>query len=318
MATPNADMIKKMSPIEKASWALADLQSDGGALPEGKAEEFIQLAIKSADLLPLCTVSSMTNPTQSFPTILLGSRMLHAAQSNKALPQAQITKPTTDEVTITAHLFRGQVDIPDEIMKDNVEQERLQNTILGLIRERAGVDVDEFIISSDTTSTDPDLAYFNGLFAQTPSNPVDAAGAKLSKSIMDALLRALPSQYRKIRTNLRYLVSSNGDLDYRASLAERATAAGDKYFLEDIPAMCNGIQLAPISQFAENLGGTTNRSKAFLCNPKGLRVGWWKQITIEPERSAKAGNVSFVITMRVGFVPENLAAMTKANDILAS
>jgi hypothetical protein len=97
---------------------------------------------------------------------------------------------------------------------------------------------------------------------------------------------------------MKYLTSVDAELDYRNSLAERATAAGDRFLEEDTPALYSGIPVQPIPLFPENLGAGSDQSALLLCNPKNINVGIWRQIRIESAREISEGILKIVVTMR--------------------
>jgi len=50
--------------------------------------------------------------------------------------------------------------------------------------------------------------------------------------------------------------------------------------------------------FPDNLGPSSNRTVALLCNPKNVHVGMWRNIRLESFRDVSAGVLRIVATMR--------------------
>ncbi|MDM7916707.1 MAG: phage major capsid protein, partial [Candidatus Eisenbacteria bacterium] len=97
---------------------------------------------------------------------------------------------------------------------------------------------------------------------------------------------------------MRFLTSVDADLDYRNSLAERATAVGDKFLEGDTPVLYSGVPVQPIPLFPENLGAGSDQTVVLLCNPKNIQVGIWRQIRIESAREISEGTLKIVATLR--------------------
>ncbi|WP_281291580.1 hypothetical protein, partial [Myxococcus llanfairpwllgwyngyllgogerychwyrndrobwllllantysiliogogogochensis] len=94
------------------------------------------------------------------------------------------------------------------------------------------------------------------------------------------------------------LTSVDADLDYRSTLAERATAVGDKFLEGDAPVLYSGVPVRPIPLWPENLGATNDRTAILLTNPKNIHVGIWRQIRIESARDISEGTLKVVATLR--------------------
>jgi hypothetical protein len=95
-----------------------------------------------------------------------------------------------------------------------------------------------------------------------------------------------------------FLTSLDGDLDYRSSLAERATAAGDRILEGDTPVLYSGVPVQPIPLFPSNLGEKKDQSVILLCNPKNIYVGIWRTIRLESAREISEGTLKIVATLR--------------------
>jgi HK97 family phage major capsid protein len=284
--------------LEKADLALADLTTGGGLLLPAQAQKFMRLLIKQSVLLQMVTVVPMAAPKQELPKIKFGSRILRPGQEATALTQAQRSKPDLSKVELDAQLFKGEVWLSDETLEDNIERGELRQTIMELIAEAVARDMEDVVVNGDTASTDPFLAVLDGVLKQATSNVVDAAGTPITKDLLRDLVKTLPSEYLRDKKAMRYLTSVDAELDYRNSLAERATAAGDRFLEEDTPALYSGIPVQPIPLFPESLGSSSDQSAMLLCNPKNINVGIWRQIRIESAREISEGVLKIVVTMR--------------------
>ena len=284
--------------IQKSDLALADLTAGGGILLPEQAQKFMRLLIKNSVLMGLSTVTPMASPKKQVPKIKFGSRVLRAGKEATALTDAERSKPDFSFVELDAQLFKGEVHLPDEALEDSIERGELTQTIMELMAEAVARDMEDVVINGDKASADPFLAVLDGVLKQATSNVVDAAGAHPTKNVMSAVLKTMPSEYLRDKKALRHLTSVIAEHEYRESLSERATIAGDKYVETDAPALCMGVPILPIPLFPENLGATQNQTADLLTDPKNIYIGIWRQIRIESMREISAGVLKVVVTVR--------------------
>jgi hypothetical protein len=284
--------------LEKADLALADLTGGGGILLPAQAQKFMRLLIKQSVVMKLATVTPMPAPKYQVSKIKFGSRILRAGKEATALAVADRAKPDLSFLELDAQLFKAEVYLSDEVLEDNIERGEFRQTVLEMIAEAAGRDMEEVIINGDTTSPDPFLATLDGLVKQAKSHVVDAAGATLTKDFFRDMLRSLPSEYLRDKKAMAFLLSVDAELGYRNALAERATIGGDKFLETDAPVLYSGVPITPVPLFPEDLGATKDRTVALLTNPKNIHVGIWRQIRLESFRDVSAGVLRVVATMR--------------------
>ena len=307
--------------LEKADLAIRDLQDGGGYLLPAQAKKFMRLLIKQSELMGLATVVPMASPKQQIAKIKFGSRVLRAGKEGTRLSDAERARPDFSYLELDAKLFKAEIDLSDESLEDSIEREDLRQTIMELLAEAIGRDMEEVLVMGDVTSPDTFLAQLDGILVQTVSHIVDAGGNKLTKDVLFDTVRTLPSEYLRVKKSLSFLTSVDTELGYRNTLAERATVGGDKWLETDVPVLYSGIPIRSIPLFPENLaapvapGATAtaapptgaappvapvprDRSAIILCNPKNLQVGIWRKIRIETWRDISAGVLRVVATLR--------------------
>jgi hypothetical protein len=284
--------------LEKADLALADLTAGGGILKPAQAQKFMRLLIKESVLMKMATVVPMGSPKQQISKIKFGSRILRPGQEATALGVADRAKPDLSYVELDAKLFKAEVRLSDETLEDSIERGELRQTIMEMIAEAISRDMEEVIVNGDVASADPFLAVMDGVLKQATSNVVDAAANPISKDLMSDMLKTLPSEHLRDKKAMRFLSSVDADLDYRNTLAERATAVGDKFLEGDTPVLYSGVPVQPVPLFPENLGVGNDQTNILLCNPKNIHVGIWRQIRIESARDISEGSLKIVATLR--------------------
>ena len=301
--------------LEKADLALADLTLGGGVLRPANAQKFMRLLIKQSVLMKLATVVPMGSPKQPVPKMKFGQRILRPGQEGVAVAVADRARPDLSQVELDAKLFKGEVRLTDEVLEDNIERGALRQTLMEMIAEAVARDMEEVMINGDVASTDPFLATLDGILKQVTSHLVDAAGGRITKDLLSDLLKTLPSEYLRDKKAMAFLTSVDADLDYRGTLAERATAVGDKFLEGDTPVLYSGVPVQPIPLFPENLGAGGNRTTLLLCNPKNIHVGIWRKIRIESERDISEGTLKIVATLRFDVKLADELATARAIEI---
>ncbi len=283
--------------LEKADFALSHLVTNGGLLKPAQAKKFLRLSTTESTLLDHVTFRPMARGKEEIDQIKFGSRVLRAAQEMTALPVSDRTVPDISKVELESKEFMGEVDLSDNVLEENIEQGELRQTIMQLLAPAVGRDLEEVVINGDVNSADPFLAQFDGIIVQAQTNVVDAAGAPMSKDLFNDMMKALPSRYRKNKRELRFYTASDGELDYRNTLAERATGSGDKYLETDAPVMAAGTPVEGVPLFPDNQGASNDQTTVILTHPKNIVVGVRRKVRIEWERSIRQRALAVVVTL---------------------
>lgn len=312
-----SEIIENSTLIEKADLALSDLVS-GGELVPAQSKKFIKLLIKQSVVMPMAKVSPMKSKKQLIEKIRFNTRVLRAGEEAVALSQADRAKVDLTKVEMDAKLFKAEVHLNNEILEDNIEQGNLRQTVMELMGESIARDMDEILVQGDTASADSYLAQFDGMLKAATSNVVAAGGIPLQKSVLKAMIKAMPAEYIRNKRMLRYLTSIDAETDYRDTLAERATTVGDKFLMSDAPVMYSGVPILDVPMFPEDLGLGLNETETLLLDPKNIAVGIWRKIRIETDKDISAGVLKIVATMRFDFKYIEETAIVKATGITVS
>lgn len=301
--------------LAKADLALEHLTTDGGLLLPAQAQKFIRILIKESVLLKMGTVVPMRSPKQLMEKIRFGGRILRAGTEATPLAAADRSRPDLSSIELDAKLFKAEVRLSNEVLEDSIERGALRQTIMQLMGERISTDMDEIIAQGDTASADATLAQLDGILKQATSHVVDAAGSTTNKSILRDMLKSMPSEFLRNRKQMRFLTSVDSEIDYRDSLSERATMAGDKYITEDAPASYSGIPVKDVPMFPEDLGAGNNTTNILLTDPKNINIGIWRQIRIETDKDISAGVLIIVATLRFDVQYAEESAVVKAINV---
>jgi len=309
-------MLANETILAKADLALSDLTSGGGLLLAAQAQQFLRTLIDEAVVLKMATVKGMKSQKQRIEKIKFGSRIMRNATSGVALSAGDRAKPTTGKVELDTQLFKAEIRLNNEVLEDSIERGDLRQTIMTLMAERIATDMDEIIVQGDTTSADTFLASFNGLLASITSHTVDNTDQTTTRTLFKNMLKAMPSAFLRNKKSLRFLTSVDSEIDYKDSLADRATAnVGDRFVEQDAPAMYSGVPVVSVPLFPENIGTSTHCTDVVLIDPKNINVGVWRDITIETDKLVSEGVLIIVATMRFDMKLAEETASVKATNV---
>jgi hypothetical protein len=256
----------------------------------------------------------MAAPKQQINTIGLSQRILRPGREAVALRVEERAKPEFKFIELDAKLFKGEVDLSDEVLEDSIERGELKQTIMELLAQGVARDMEEVVVNGNRASADPFLATMNGILVQATSHVGDAGGSIITKDILKDCLKMMPSQYLRDKAQMRWLTSVDAELEYRAKIADRQTPGGDRMLEEDAPVKGLGVPFQAIPLWPENMPALLpgqpaapgqpapavpqDRTAMLLCNPKNIHVGVWRQVRIETFRDVRAGALSVVVTLR--------------------
>jgi HK97 family phage major capsid protein len=299
--------------LQKADLAIADLTS-GGLLQPQQVDEFFRIMIKSAVLMPLIAVTPMRGPKERRDKTRFGSRVLKPGTEAQALPVAQRSKPDLSFVELDAKLFKAEARLSDEVLEDQIERGRFQQTLMELLAGAVARDAEFVMTRGDTASADPLLAVLDGFIKQAVTNIVPAGVVKLSKNVCRDMLKTMPDEF--VSANLRYFTNRQARVDYRDSLAERATALGDVMLQTSNTAQYSDIPIIDVPEFPNAEGAGTNETRVLLTDPSNMLLGLLRNIKIRTGEDISAGQLIVVISMRMDVKYLHEPAVVKATEVL--
>lgn len=368
-----------LSRLDQALKAITTAGLGGSKLEPEKAQAFVRATEVKAKILPQARRLDMKSHTRDIDRVGFGSRILQAATENTE-PGAD-SAPTFANNQLVSEELIAVVGITDSALEDNIERENFEDTLVQMMGERAGVDLEELYMQGDKASADTFLKKIDGWLkraaAAVSGTIVDAAGglnttlsaaagagtAKLPltavagaavndfirvgagltqeyfqitavgandvtidgqllnnhaageavveitaipgfnprnpEAMFEAMLQALPEQYKERPDELVFWVPWAIENDYRDVLRSRGTALGDAAQRDAQPVSYKGV---PVQVSAAVPAG-----KALLSHPDNMVYGIYRDIKIEPDRVAKARRTDFVLTLRTdaNFEDEN-------------
>lgn len=303
--------------IEKADMAIADLTTGGLLAPE-QAKQFMSIAIEESTLLSMVTVKPMVSSTYEISKLGFTSRVLRKQTEGAGLPVGDRSKPELGKVTLAAKGLIGEVRIPYSVVEDNIQNGSFNSYVIQELGKAVSRDLEELVIEGDTASADPFLSTFDGILKQATTRVYNAAGARLSKSVLKIVMQTMPSQFMKNKNGMAFITSKNAALDYEDSLASRATPVGDKALVDQAISSYVGMPVISIPKFPEDLGVGTNMTNLLFLDPKNIHVGMHREIMIETDKDISAQQYIIVVSLRADVKYAHEPAIVKATNILAT
>jgi len=270
--TPNEMM--NMTPIQKADTVLNDLVTGGGYLSEVEMDRFLKQSIKEAELTKECRRVLMRARQEEIPRLRFADGadnfILYPLTENAAHPVAERSAPAFGALNLTAVGFGGQVSIPDQVFLYNVEKDQLAATVRELVYAKMGADIEKIAIRGDLTSAVPSLAALDGWIVQAVTNPVAAAGARLTDTLLGQARRALPEEYDK--GEVKFMTSKKAREDWWNSIETRGTPLGDIAVTSGVAKYRDDV-VQKYSLWPSAMGGTSDRTVCLYGEPKNFVLG---------------------------------------------
>lgn len=283
----NQQMLEKINGALK-SITTTDLGSS--KLARVKQERFVRTASGSTPLLDQARRINMTSHTHDIDRVGFAERILGVAQ--EGVPGTVDSKPDFVTNTLESKEVMAIAGITDSTMEDNIEREGFEDTLLDLIADRVGVDLEELFLLGDRDSDDPFLALTDGWLKKS-ANEVNAEMYDVTdvEALFDAMISAVPKNYLRNRADWKLWVHWDIEDAYRNILRERGTGLGDSAQTTAGSLAYKGFQILDSSNMPEG--------QALLAPSNNLVYGVHRDIFIEPDRQPKARKTDFVTTLRV-------------------
>lgn len=266
--------------IEKTLTVTSSFGS-GGLLNAEQQDTFTRLVRSYSTLVGKVRFIRMPQKSMDIDKIHVGEVITEQAQTEGTSSTTDTEEPKFNNVTLTSSKVRSRWTVSTETLQSNIEQDRLEQTILNLLTQRIATDLDLLAIQGDTSlsgTTPPNallktLDGWDKLTNSTGSQAghiVDASHANVSRSIFAAARRQMPRQYRA-DPGLRWIMTDSLYEDWQDVLATRVTPLGDTNHVSRIGQVPGplGIPALIVPQIPEAKTATSGASEATA----GLQIG---------------------------------------------
>jgi hypothetical protein len=222
-----------------------DALASAGKLNPAQSDRFLDYVINETVLRNNARIIRFRNETLEIDKIGIGTRA--------AFPKTEAKDPgirrgiNTSKVVLQPREVIVPVEIGDNFREVNIEGENVEDHIMKMFATQFANDLEELAIVGDTLGPaiiegdykpggdaakhvkDGYLALHNGwLRIADDGHSYDAAGANIGLSVFGAMLRQLPTKFRRNKSQLRFFMSPDLSQLYVEKLSTRATALGDQ------------------------------------------------------------------------------------------
>ena len=285
----------------------SDMNTAKALLNEEQFAQFMRAATINQTILADASFRRMNSTSQVVSSTKVTGRVLQTGYktvNNEQVTQNQLTPATIGfgKAELNATKLKALTSILDDDKEDNIEREAFEQTLLSMMGEAVGIDLEAVCVFGDTTytsggSADPLFSCFDGWLKGATA--VKSDGAKGSDSadfvlantgvvgMFDAMLQKLPAAYRQanLMKDLVFYVPYEVYEAYRAFLIDRETGLGDSTLLNADELKYKGIPVkyAPVLDAAD--GRTVfGNVPSILTIPEYVWFGVYKDMSIEPHR----------------------------------
>ena len=299
----------------------SEMTSAKAILNEEQFAQFMRAATINQTILNDASFRRMNSPSQVVSSTKIAGRVLQNGYSSGRTTNASLTEADVDfgKVELVAKKLKAKTSILDDDKDDNIEREQFEQTLLTMMGEAVGIDLEAVAVfgnSAYTSGGDPDPLFstmdgwLKGATAVKSQGVITAAGAGTADftlstdgitGMFDAMLYKLPAAYRQanLMKDLVFYVPFEVQEAYRDYLIDRETGLGDSSLLNADELRYKGIPV----KYAPVLDATDGRTvygnvPSILTVPEFLWYGVFKELSVEPNRVAKDENTEYFYRIR--------------------
>lgn len=258
-----------------------------------KAASLPQVMLNSADF------KLMKSHEKNLSRVGIRGRVLQSGytKTGETNPDIEAAEKEFGVNVLSAKKLKALCEIEDDELDDNLEQEQYTNTLLNLMGERVGEDL-EFFNAYASTDIDYDTnsllsstdGWIKSAAQQLKSTGVDNSDGTIDlangvESMFDKLLLSIPPRFRQNRNGFVFFVPFEVEDAYRNVLRGRQTNLGDTNQTGFGGLLYKGIPVVHCPTLdAEDGRGIDDTATTLLTKPTNMAYGVWKNVTIEPYR----------------------------------
>ena len=301
-----------------------DMATAKALLNEEQFAQFMRAATINQTILNDASFRRMNSTSQVVSSTKVNGRVLQngykTVTTKNDTTNDNLTPADIDfgKAELNATKLKALTSILDDDKEDNIEREAFEQTLLTMMGEAVGIDLEAVCVFGDTTYTSGSPAVADPLFScidgwlKSATTTLKSDGAKGSgtkdfdladgiTAMFDKMLYSMPAAYRQanLMKDLVFYVPFEVQEAYREYLIDRETGLGDSSLLNAEELQYKGIPVkyAPVLDAAD--GRTVHGNVAsILTVPEFLWYGVYKDISVEPKRIVEEENTEYYYRFR--------------------
>ena len=295
-----------------------DMSAYGGILDREQFNQFMRDVEFNTSILKDAAYKKMNRENVITTGTLIEGRVLqdgYMEDSRETKANLTPAKIGFGKSELTAHKLRAKTFIDDDDLEDNIEQEAFQSTLLSMMGDKIGEDLEAIAVYGDTELdyTDQPLYHtYDGWIKQstkTLKSSEKASGNAVDfnvhentiEALFDSIIRNVPARIRQSKLMPRFAIYVPYEVEdaYRNLLKSRNTQLGDQMQTGDAPLMYKKypIKYAPILD-DEEAREILNYAPVVGGTPDLWKWGVYKDVKMEPKRLAELERTEFYFRTR--------------------
>ena len=249
--------------LQKAAITTNDIAA-AGRLNDAQADAFIDFVIDVTGLKGKTRVVRFRNDKLDIDKIGVGRRV--AVAKKEAKDPGVRRKANFSKITLQPEEIMVPWELSDEFVMENLEGERVEDTIMRLMATQMSNDLEELYIQGDKLGAIvPEADLIDGgsptdvivdtylklqdgwLKLAGQSHIIDHDGQNISNQVFSDMIVEMPSKFKRNKRNLKFFISDTTEQLFRNNLAARATGLGDQAATSQMNLMPFGIELVPLA-----------------------------------------------------------------------
>lgn len=284
----------------------SDMNSAGALLNPEQFNQFMRAAIINQTILNDASFRKMNAMQQVVSSTKVVGRVLQNGYDSTGATEDQLTAANIGfgKAELNSTKLKALTGILDDDKEDNIEQAQFEQTLLTMMGEAVGVDLEALCVFGDDSYTsgspaakDPLFSTFDGWLTQA-TNTIQSSNQSSSTgdfniatngitSMFDAMINEMPVAYRQanLMKDLVFYVPWEVKDAYHDYLIDRETGLGDSSLLNNTELQYKGIPVkyAPVLDAVD--GRTVHGAiPSMLTVPEFLWYGVYKDLSVEPDR----------------------------------
>ena len=286
----------------------------GGLLSTQQSNKYIDMAVDNSTMIKEARVVRMRGPVMELDKIATTGRV--SQLKTEGVAPESLAEPAFDKVNLSSVEVITPFEITFEALEDTIERGDFEDTVISVMAKQTATDLEELGLLGDTESGDSYLQGLDGWrVLADEGHVVDFQGATLDRVGLSAMYRALPDQYKRNHSDLRFYFAPAAIQDWNDTFADRPTAAGDVALTGGAAPPYMGVPLvsAPVipSDLEGILGYASGPKLSFglLTLRDNLIFGIQRQIRIDKDKDILRGVNIYVISTRLAVAYEESDAV---------
>lgn len=312
----------------------SDMSDAKALLNEEQFNTFVRAATTQQSILNDASIKKMNSMSQVVSSTYISGRVLQNGYKDTNVTQDSLTAATVGfgKAELISTKVKAKASLLDDDKEDNIEKEAFEQTLLTMMGEAVGRDLEALCVFGDHTKTSGNAFFnpFDGWLYQSKSYAVNSQGVITAagsgtadfnldntvEAMFDSMINKLPVAYRQsqLLDKLTFYVPWEVYDSYHNLLMSRYTGLGDEFQIgrptlkyKNIP-----VKYAPVLD-ASDARTSYGNVPSILTIPEFLWTGIYKDVSIEPDRIVKEEKTDYYYRLRCAAAVQYADAVIAAN-----